>query len=66
MKLSKLKILIDKVLEKEDKEVNVSLDVSTGEKDFDHRMFGDILELVNQNSNYCFVCELTEDNYKGD
>lgn len=64
MKLSELKALIDKALnEGDDMEVELSLDVSTGQTDFDHRLYGDVLEFINQGKNYCIACELKEDNY---
>ena len=64
MKLSKLKHLIDDALERDgDMEVEVSVDVSTSEKDFDHRIFADVIYLVNQNSVWSIECDKKEDNY---
>ena len=64
MKLSELKHLIDEALERDgDMEVEVSVDVSTSEKDFDHRIFADVIYLVNQNSVWSIECDKKEDNY---
>lgn len=66
MKLSELKQFIDRVLTEtdEDPEVEISLDVSTGEEDFDHRLYGDILELwMNNDGTATLSAEMTEDNY---
>lgn len=64
MKLSELKSLIDRaLLEDGDMEVELSLDVSNGQTDFDHRLYGDVLEFINQGKNYCIACELKEDNW---
>lgn len=64
MKLSELKSKIDRaLLEDGDMEVELSLDVSTGQTDFDHRLYGDVLEFINQGKNYCIACELKEDNW---
>lgn len=64
MKLSELKYLIDDALERDgDMEVEVSVDVSTSEKDFDHRIFADVIYLVNQNSVWSIECDKKEDNY---
>lgn len=60
MKLSELKEQVDNQLKNYgDSEVNVSVDVSTGENDSPHRIFADILVLDN-----CFnlLCEKTYDN----
>ena len=65
MKLSKLKYLIDEALERDgDMEVEVSVDVSTSEKDFDHRIFADVIYLVNQNTCWSIACDKIEDNYE--
>ena len=65
MKLSELKNLIDEALERDgDMEVEVSVDVSTSEKDFDHRIFADVIYLVNQNSVWSIECDKKEDNYE--
>jgi hypothetical protein len=65
MKLSKLKYLIDESLKRDgDKEVEVSVDISTGEKDYDHRIFADVIYLVNQNEKWSIECNKIEDNYK--
>ena len=66
MKLSELKQFIDRVLVEtdEDPEVEMSLDVSTGEEDFDHRLYGNVLEAwLNNNGIVTIAAELTEDNY---
>ena len=64
MKLSELKYLIDEALKRDgDMEVEVSVDVSTSEKDFDHRIFADVIYLVNQNSVWSIECDKKEDNY---
>ena len=64
MKLSELQKQITEALERDgDMEVEVSVDVSTSEKDFDHRIFADIICLVNQNSCWSIACDKKEDNY---
>ena len=64
MKLSKLKVLVDNALEDNgDMDIEVSLDVSNGQTDFDHRLYGDVLELINHGKNYSIACELKEDNW---
>ena len=65
MKLSKLKHLIDDALERDgDMEVEVSVDISTCEKDFDHRIFADVIYLVNQNTCWSIECDKIKDNYE--
>lgn len=66
MKLSELKTFIDRILTEtdEDPEVEISLDVSTGEEDFDHRLHGNVLEAwLNNDGTVTIASELTEDNY---
>ena len=64
MKLSELsKLIIDRLKEYGDMEVEVSVDVSTGENDYDHRIFAEVIYLVNQNTKWSIECNKTEDNY---
>ena len=45
-------------------EVEVSVDISTSEKDFEHRIFADVICLVNQNTCWSIACDKREDNYE--
>jgi hypothetical protein len=47
-----------------DFDVSISLDVSKDENDFDHRVYGDTLELwTNNDGTATLSAEMTEDNY---
>lgn len=47
-----------------DFDVSISFDVSKDENDFDHRLYGDILELwMNNDGTVTLLAEMTEDNY---
>lgn len=47
-----------------DFDVSISLDVSKDENDFDHRLYGAILELwMNNDGTATILAEMTEDNY---
>jgi len=66
MNLGEIKQRIDELIEEygENQNVFVSMDVSTGEDDFDHRLFGEILEIINHGTyGVGITVELTEDNY---
>lgn len=47
-----------------EKNVFISMDVSTGDGDHDHRFFGEILEVVeNDTTEVPLLCEKTEQNW---
>ena len=67
MYLGEIKQRIDELVEEygQNQNVFVSMDVSTGEDDFDHRLFGEILEIINHGTyGVGITAELTQDNYK--
>ena len=67
MKLSELKRWVDSQLENGDNEVFISVDVSTSEKDFDHRIYAEPISIINQGAiGYTITADKTEDNYDKD
>lgn len=65
MKLSELKNWVDSQLENGDNEVFISVDVSTSEKDFDHRIYAEPISIINHgDTGYAITAEKTEDNYE--
>jgi len=65
--IKQLKERIDELIELngENQEVFVSFDVSTCDEDSDHRMFGNILEIIDHGDyGVSIAAELTEDNYE--
>ena len=66
MKLSELKNWVDSQLENGDNEVFISVDVSTSEKDFDHRIYAEPISIINHGATgYAITADKTEDNYDG-
>lgn len=65
MKVSSLLKRLNELYEEfGDFDVSISLDVSKDENDFDHRLYGDILELwMNNDGIVTIAAEMTEDNY---
>ena len=65
MKLSELKDWVDSQLENGDNEVFISVDVSTSEKDFDHRIYAEPISIINHGTiGYVITANKTEDNYE--
>ena len=75
MKLSELKRWVDSQLENGDNEVFISVDVSTSEKDFDHRIYAEprekriseleaqiekLIDFVLSKTECCDVCPITD------
>ena len=64
MKLSELKRWVDSQLENGDNEVFISVDVSTSEKDYDHRIYAEPISIINHGATgYIITADKTEDNY---
>ena len=65
MKLSELKNWVDSQLKNGDNEVFISVDVSTSEKDFDHRIYAEPISIINHGATgYAITANKTEDNYE--
>ena len=58
MQASKLVSVLQRLIaERGDRGVTVSVDVSTGEQDTDHRAFGDIIEVMESGAEYVLLAE---------